>query len=335
VKKLIDDPANAFTDALEGFALAHADRVEVRGLDGDDPLLVVRKGGAIPGKVGLISGGGSGHEPLHIGYVGDGMLDAAAAGSIFTSPTPDQFAAAVQAADGGAGVVAIIKNYTGDLMNFDVAKELLGDEGPDTEMVLVADDVSVENSTHSIGRRGVAGTLIVERMAGAAAARGDDLASVAAIARRTAENLATMGIAMTSCTVPEVGKPSFEIGPDEMEFGVGIHGEPGRSREPFTNATDIADRLLAPILADLAINAGERVLLFVNGMGATPLSELYVLYNRARASLESRGIAVSRSLVGDLVTALEMQGASITVCRVDDELETLWDAPLRTIALTW
>jgi dihydroxyacetone kinase-like protein len=331
MKKLLDDPANAVTDSLEGFGLAHADLVEVH----KDPVYVVRAGGPVQGKVGLVSGGGSGHEPLHAGFVGDGMLDAAVPGAVFTSPTPDQIAPAIQASDGGAGVLVIVKNYTGDVLNFETAVELAQAEDVEVTSVLVNDDVAVEDSLYTAGRRGVAGTVAVEKIAGAAAARGDDLAGVTAVAERVVANVRSMGVALTACTVPHVGGPSFDLGDDEIEIGIGIHGEPGRRRIPAAGATEITHALLEPVADDLALASGERVLLFVNGMGGTPLSELYVVYGRARRLLEERGVQVSRSLVGNYVTSLEMQGASVTVLRLDDELETLWDAPVRTTALHW
>jgi dihydroxyacetone kinase-like protein len=331
MKKLLDDPVNAVADSLEGFGLAHSDLVEVH----TDPVYVTRAGGAVEGKVGLVSGGGSGHEPLHAGFVGDGMLDAAVPGAVFTSPTPDQVAPAIQASDAGKGVLAIVKNYTGDVLNFETAVELAQAEGVEVTSVLVNDDVAVEDSLYTAGRRGVAGTVAVEKIAGAAAARGDDLAAVTAVAERVVANVRSMGVALTACTVPHVGGPSFDLGDDEIEIGIGIHGEPGRHRQAFTGATEITRSLLEPVADDLGLASGERVLLFVNGMGGTPLSELYVVYGRARRLLEERGVQVSRSLVGNYVTSLEMQGASVTVLRLDEELETLWDAPVRTTALHW
>ncbi|GAB3092569.1 dihydroxyacetone kinase subunit DhaK [Isoptericola nanjingensis] len=331
MKKLLDDPADAVTDSLAGFGLAHADLVEVH----DEPVYVSRAGGPVPGKVGLVSGGGSGHEPLHAGFVGDGMLDAAVPGAVFTSPTPDQIVPAVLGADSGAGVVAIVKNYTGDVLNFETAVELVEAEGSQVTTILVNDDVAVEDSLYTAGRRGVAGTVCVEKIAGAAAARGDDLGAVTEVAGRVVANVRTMGVALTACTVPHVGKPSFDLPDDEVEIGIGIHGEPGRHRIPFTGATGITRSLLDPVADDLRLTDGDDVLLFVNGMGGTPLSELYVVYGRARGLLEERGVTVSRSLVGNYVTSLEMQGASITVLRLDDELRELWDAPVRTAALHW
>lgn len=331
MKKLLDDPADAVTDSLAGFALAHADLVQVH----HEPVYVSRAGGPVPGKVGLVSGGGSGHEPLHAGFVGDGMLDAAVPGAVFTSPTPDQILPALLGADSGAGVVAIVKNYTGDVLNFETAVELVEAEGSQVTTILVNDDVAVEDSLYTAGRRGVAGTVCVEKIAGAAAARGDDLGAVTEIAGRVVANVRSMGVALTACTVPHVGKPSFDLPEDEVEIGIGIHGEPGRRRVPFTGATEITRNLLDPVADDLGLAGGDDVLLFVNGMGGTPLSELYVVYGRARGLLEERGVTVSRSLVGNYVTSLEMQGASLTVLRLDDELRELWDAPVRTAALHW
>ncbi|GAA1727492.1 dihydroxyacetone kinase subunit DhaK [Isoptericola hypogeus] len=331
MKKLLDDPADAVVDSLTGFGLAHADVVEVHA----DPVHVTRAGGPVAGKVGLVSGGGSGHEPLHAGFVGDGMLDAAVPGAVFTSPTPDQILPAIQAADAGAGVLTIVKNYTGDVLNFETAVELAEAEGVEVASVLVNDDVAVEDSLYTAGRRGVAGTVLVEKIAGAAAVRGDDLAGVAAVAERVVANVRSMGVALTACTVPHVGRPSFDLGEDEVEIGIGIHGEPGRHRVAMAPAAEIARSLLDPVADDLGLADGERVLLLVNGMGGTPLSELYVVYGRARRLLTERGVTVSRSLVGNYVTSLEMQGASVTVLRLDDELQELWDAPVRTAALHW
>jgi dihydroxyacetone kinase-like protein len=300
-----------------------------------DPLFVSRAGGPVSGKVGLVSGGGSGHEPLHAGFVGDGMLDAAVPGAMFTSPTPDQIAPAFAAADGGAGVLAIVKNYTGDVLNFETAAELADADDLTVRTVVVNDDVAVEDSLYTAGRRGVAGTVAVEKIAGAAAARGDDLDAVVAVAEKVVANVRSMGVALTACTVPHAGKPSFDLPEDEIEIGIGIHGEPGRRRIPLAGADEITEMLLTPVADDLALASGESVLLFVNGMGGTPLSELYVVYRQARRLLEGRGVTVTRSLVGNYVTSLEMQGASVTVLRLDDELTALWDAPVRTAALHW
>ena len=331
MKKLINDPQSVVAESVEGFGLAHADVVEVH----TDPLFVVRAGGAVSGKVGLVSGGGSGHEPLHAGFVGDGMLDAAVPGAMFTSPTPDQIAPAFAAADGGAGVLAIVKNYTGDVLNFETAAELADADDLTVRTVVVNDDVAVEDSLYTAGRRGVAGTVAVEKIAGAAAARGDDLDAVVAVAEKVIANVRSMGVALTACTVPHAGKPSFDLPEDEIEIGIGIHGEPGRRRIKAAPADEITEMLLTPVADDLALASGEQVLLFVNGMGGTPQSELYVVYRQARRLLEGRGVQVTRSLVGNYVTSLEMQGASVTVLRLDDELTALWDARVRTAALHW
>ncbi len=331
MKKLINDPEHVVAESVEGFGLAHADVVVVH----TDPIFVTRAGGAVQGKVGLVSGGGSGHEPLHAGFVGLGMLDAAVPGAVFTSPTPDQVAPAIQAADGGAGVLAIVKNYTGDVLNFETAAELADAEGVTVRSVVVNDDVAVEDSLYTAGRRGVAGTVCVEKIAGAAAERGDDLDAVVAVAEKVIANVRSMGVALTACTVPHAGKPSFDLPEDEIEIGIGIHGEPGRRRIPMAKADDITEMLLTPVADDLKLAPGEKVLLLVNGMGGTPLSELYVVYRRARALLGERGVDVVRSLVGNYVTSLEMQGASVTVLRLDDELTALWDAPVHTAALRW
>lgn len=331
MKKLINDPRSVVDESIEGFALAHAGFVTVSA----DPKYVTRKHAPVDGKVGLVSGGGSGHEPLHAGFVGLGMLDAAVPGAVFTSPTPDQILPATLAANAGAGVVHIVKNYTGDVLNFETAAELAQAEGVDIRTVLVNDDVAVEDSLYTAGRRGVGGTVLVEKIAGAAAERGDSLDAVAEIGERVNSNVRTMGVALSACTVPHAGSPSFDLAEDEIEIGIGIHGEPGRHRIPMENADGITDRLLEPLLADLKIASGDRVLLFVNGMGGTPLSELYIVYRRAAQVLANSGAAVERSLVGNYITALEMQGCSISVLRLDEELTELWDAPVRTAALRW
>ncbi|MGW6131268.1 dihydroxyacetone kinase subunit DhaK [Cellulomonas sp. NPDC055163] len=331
MKKLINDPQHVVTESVQGFGLAHADLVTVHA----DPLFVARAGGAVAGRVGLVSGGGSGHEPLHAGFVGHGMLDAAVPGAMFTSPTPDQIAPAFTAADGGAGVLAIVKNYTGDVLNFETAVELAEADDLVVRTVLVNDDVAVEDSLYTAGRRGVAGTVAVEKIAGAAAERGDDLDAVTAVAERVVANVRTMGVALTACTVPHAGRPSFDLPDDEVEIGIGIHGEPGRHRIPLASADAITEMLVTAVADDLALTSGERVLLLVNGMGGTPASELYVVYGQARRLLEARGVEVARSLVGSYVTSLEMQGASVTVLRLDDELTALWDAPVHTAALRW
>ncbi|BCW34084.1 dihydroxyacetone kinase subunit DhaK [Arthrobacter sp. StoSoilA2] len=331
MKKLINDPRAVVDESVEGFGMAHADIVDVH----PEPKYVIRKGVPVAGKVALVSGGGSGHEPLHAGFVGLGMLDAAVPGAVFTSPTPDQIIPATVAVDSGAGVVHIVKNYTGDVLNFETAAEMAQVEGVHVRSVLVNDDVAVEDSLYTAGRRGVGGTVLVEKIAGAAAERGDGLEAVAAIAERVAANVRTMGVALSGCTVPHAGTPSFELAEDEIEIGIGIHGEPGRHRIAMESADAITDRLLEPVLEDLAISSGDRVLLFVNGMGGTPQSELYIVYRRAAQVLAERGASVERSLVGNYVTSLEMQGCSVSVLRLDDELVQLWDAPVHTAALRW
>ncbi len=331
MKKLINDPRAVVDESVEGFGMAHADIVDVH----PDPKFVVRKAAPVAGKVALVSGGGTGHEPLHAGFVGLGMLDAAVPGAVFTSPTPDQIIPATVAVDSGAGVVHIVKNYTGDVLNFETAAEMAQAEGVRVRSVLVNDDVAVEDSLYTAGRRGVGGTVLVEKIAGASAQRGDDLDAVTAIAERVVANVRTMGVALSGCTVPHAGTPSFELADDEIEIGIGIHGEPGRHRIAMESADAITDRLLEPVLEDLGLASGDKVLLFVNGMGGTPQSELYIVYRRAAQVLAERGATVERSLVGNYVTSLEMQGCSVSVLRLDDEMTRLWDAPVHTAALRW
>ncbi|MEI7464932.1 MAG: dihydroxyacetone kinase subunit DhaK [Burkholderiales bacterium] len=327
MKKLINHVDAVLAESLDGFAAAHADIVTLGA-----ERQFVRRRKLTPGKVALISGGGSGHEPLHAGFVGHGMLDAACPGQIFTSPTPDQMLAAALAVDGGAGVLFIVKNYSGDTMNFQMAAEMLEQ---DNATVLVNDDVAVENSTYTTGRRGVAGTLIVERIVGAAAERGDKLAELKALGDAVNKATASMGVALTSCTVPAAGKPTFQLGDDEMEVGVGIHGEPGRRRVQLTDADGIATELVGPILKDLALKPGQQVILLVNGFGGTPSLELYLMVNAAMKLLIAAGVKVVRHLTGTYVTSLEMAGCSITVTAVEDEWLQLWDSPLHTAALRW
>ena len=330
MKKLINDPGRVVADALRGVEAAHPTTLRVD----HEHRLVVRADAPVAGKVGLVSGGGSGHEPLHSGFVGRGMLDAAACGEVFTSPTPDQFLAATKAADGGAGVLQIIKNYTGDVLNFEMAAELAAMEGIEVASVLTADDVAVTDSLYTAGRRGVGVTLLVEKIAGAAAERGDDLASVTAIAQRVADGGRSMGLALSAGTVPAAGKPSFELADDEIELGIGIHGEPGRARVPIGTAAELAKALVDPILADLDFT-GAPLIAFCNGMGATPLLELYLIYGEIAALLAEAGVRVERSLIGEYVTSLEMAGCSLTLLRADDELLELWDAPVATPGLAW
>jgi phosphoenolpyruvate---glycerone phosphotransferase subunit DhaK len=331
MKKLINDPNDVVAEALLGVEAAHPElRVDHRH------RVVSRAEGPRPGKVGIISGGGSGHEPLHSGFVGLGMLDAACAGEMFTSPVPDQILAATRAADGGAGVLHVVKNYTGDVMNFEMAAELAAADGSGQVVSVVTDDdVAVQDSTWTAGRRGVGVTVLVEKIAGAAAEQDRTLEQVADVARAVNANGRSMGIALTSCSVPAAGRPTFELGDDEMELGVGIHGEPGRTRLPLAPAKDIAAMLLEPILADLPFSPGDGVIAFVNGLGGTPLIELYVMYHEVSQILAARSIRVARSLVGSYVTSLEMAGSSVTLLKVDDELLSLWDAPVRTPALRW
>jgi phosphoenolpyruvate---glycerone phosphotransferase subunit DhaK len=328
VKKLVNRVDDVLTEALRGFGAAHADLVRVHA----DPVFVTRAEPTRAGKVALISGGGSGHEPMHAGLVGVGMLDAACPGQVFTSPTPDQMLAAAQAVDSGAGVLFIVKNYEGDVMNFEMATEM--HEGRHAT-VLTNDDVAVEDSTYTTGRRGVAGTVVVEKVVGAAAERGADLEALKALGDRVNGRTRSMGVALTSCTVPAAGRPTFDLGEGEMEMGVGIHGEPGRRRVPLASADDIAAEILGAITGDLGARPGEEVLLFVNGFGGTPLMELYLMYDAARRVLDGKGLPVARSLVGSYCTSLEMAGCSLTVTALDDELRDLWDAPVRTAALRW
>ncbi|CAB0526347.1 dihydroxyacetone kinase subunit DhaK [Corynebacterium diphtheriae] len=327
MKKLINDPHDVVAETIAGFVAAHKDVVTSSG------QFVERAEPKAQGKVGIISGGGSGHEPLHAGFVGYGMLDAAVPGPVFTSPTPDPIVAATKAADHGAGVLYIVKNYTGDVLNFDTAAELAEFDDIEVSQVIVNDDAAVEDSLYTAGRRGVAGTVLVEKIAGAAAERGDNLAEVTAVATEVVKNTRSMGVALTSCTVPHVGKPSFDLGDSEVEIGIGIHGEPGRRREPMSSADAITDQLLDPVVEDLGLCEGERVIALVNGMGGTPSSELYIVYRRVAERLGQLGVVVERSLVGNYVTSLDMQGASVTLMRVSDELLELFDAPVNTVAL--
>ena len=331
MKKLINDPKNVVNEAVAGFEAAHADIVRVS----HDPLFLVRKDAPVQGKVGVVSGGGSGQEPLHGGFVGYGMLDAAVPGPVFTSPTPDPILAATQAVDGGAGVLHIVKNYTGDVLNFETAADLAAAEGITVRAIIINDDVAVKDSLYTAGRRGVAGTVLVEKIAGSAAERGDDLDAVFAVAEKVNSHVRTMGVALSPCVVPHAGEPSFVLADDEVEIGIGIHGEPGRERIKLEPADAIVDRLLGPILEDLPFASGDEVLLFVNGMGGTPQIELYIVFRRAAEALKERGITVTRSLVGNFTTSLEMAGASISILKLDDELTGLWDAPVQTAALRW
>ncbi|MDR2895115.1 MAG: dihydroxyacetone kinase subunit DhaK [Propionibacteriaceae bacterium] len=330
MKKLINDVNDVVTDSLFGMEAAHSDLIAV-----DHPNKVIyRLDAPVADKVGIVSGGGSGHEPLHGGFVGYGMLDAACAGEIFTSPVPDQVYAATKLVDGGRGVLHIVKNYTGDVMNFDMAAEMAGADGIRVEAVVVDDDVAVQDSLYTAGRRGVGLTVLLEKIVGAAAEEGKDLDYIAALAKRVIANGRSMGLALSGCTVPAAGKPSFELADDEIELGIGIHGEPGRSKEKLGPASDMAEKLVRPILDDLDYR-GSEVIAFVNGMGATPLIELYIMYNEVVKILEAEGIRVVRSLVGNYITSLDMAGCSVTLLRSDDEMVHLWDAPVATAGLRW
>ncbi|GAA4446994.1 dihydroxyacetone kinase subunit DhaK [Phytohabitans houttuyneae] len=330
MKKFINDPAAVVREALAGVAAAHPDlRVDI------EQQIVVRADAPVAGKVGVLSGGGSGHEPLHGGFVGLGMLDAAVPGEVFTSPVPDQILAATQAVNAGAGVVHIVKNYTGDVMNFQMAAELAGDEGIEVQTVLVDDDVAVEDSTWTAGRRGTGATVIVEKVAGALAETGASAAAVAAAGSRVNEQSASFAVALTACTTPAAGKPGFELPDDEIEVGVGIHGEPGRRREKLRPAREIAAMTVEAILGAKPLSAGSEAIVLVNGLGGTPLIELYLLYGEVAALLDKAGVRVARNLVGNYVTSLDMAGMSVTVCRADPEILRLWDAPVRTPALRW
>ena len=327
MKKLMNSAETLLTESLEGFAAAHPDLVKVSF----EPTFVARADAPVAGKVGLVSGGGAGHEPLHAGFVGHGMLDAACPGQVFTSPTPDQMAAAAAEVDTGGGCLFIVKNYEGDVMNFDMAAEM--SEG--VAQVITNDDVAVEDSLYTTGRRGVAGTLFVEKVVGAAAEAGMPLEALKTLGERANRATRSMGVALTSCTVPAAGKPTFEIGETEMEFGVGIHGEPGRRRDRLQSGDAIAEEIVAAIAGDFGDGLRGPALLIVNGFGATPLMELYLMYNAGRRLFEQHGVTVVRSLVGNYVTSLDMAGCSFTLARLDDELARHWDAPVRTAALRW
>lgn len=327
MKKFINHVDDLLVESLSGFASAHRDIVSLNL----DPNYLARAKKA-ENKVALISGGGSGHEPLHSGFIGYGMLDAACPGHVFTSPTPDQMLAAAEAVESGKGVLFIVKNYAGDVMNFEMAAEMLPFEHA---TVITSDDVAVENSTYTTGRRGVAGTVIVEKVVGSLAETGADLAACKALGDCVNSRTASMGVALTSCTVPAAGRPTFDIEPHELEMGVGIHGEPGRRRESMRSADEIVADLVHAIVEDLKPESGSEALLMVNGFTGTPLMELYLIYNSAEKLLKQRGITVTRSLVGDYTTSLEMAGASITVCLLDDEIRKHWDSPVHTAALRW
>ena len=331
MRKLLNDPEAVVRESLAGLAAAHGDVLAYHA----DEQYVARVDAPVAGKVALISGGGSGHEPLHGGFVGRGMLDAACPGEVFTSPVPDQMLAATKAVDGGAGVIHIVKNYTGDVMNFKLAAEDAADEGIAVESVLIDDDVAVQDSLYTAGRRGVGATVLAEKIAGASAERGDDLARVAGYARQVNDRSRSFGVALSSCTPPAAGKPIFDLPDGEMEVGIGIHGEPGRRRAPLGTAREIADVMVEAVVSDLGAASGAKVLPFVNGMGGTPQIELYLLYGEVERGLREAGLEPVRRLVGSYITSLEMAGASLTLLELDDDLVELWDAPVHTAALRW
>jgi phosphoenolpyruvate---glycerone phosphotransferase subunit DhaK len=355
MKKLINNPDNFIRESLEGMALAYPELIKVHF----DPHFIYRAETAKPNKVALISGGGSGHEPLHGGYVGLGMLDAACPGEIFTSPTPDQMLEAAKIVNNGAGILNIVKNYSGDVMNFELAAELAISEGIKVANILIDDDVAVKDSLYTQGRRGVGTTILAEKICGAAAEQGYNLEKLASLCRKVNLHGRSMGVALTSCIPPAKGSQMFELGEQEIEFGIGIHGEPGRQRLPFSCADEITEMLTLSILEDQGytrkirewdqtqedwieleitdpdLTSGDSVLAFVNGMGGTPLSELYVVYRQVAAICAQKEIKIMRSLVGSYITSLEMQGCSITLLKLDDELLQLWDASVKTPALRW
>ncbi len=331
MKKLINRPEDVVRESLEGLGLAWPELVRVSL----EPRFVYRADAPVKGKVAVISGGGSGHEPMHGGFVGVGMLDAACPGEVFTSPTPDQMFEAARVVEGGAGVLFIVKNYSGDVMNFEMAADMLRGEGIEVESVIIDDDVAVENSLYTQGRRGVGTTVLAEKICGAAADKGYDLKRLAELCRKVNGWGRSMGMALTPCTVPTAGKPTFQLADDEMEIGIGIHGEPGRERMKLKSADEITEMLAKAVIEDLPFRAGDEVLAFVNSMGGTPDIELYVVYRKLHHLLEERGIRISRRLIGRYITSLEMQGVSITLLKLDEELKELWDHPVRTPALRW
>ncbi|MGH3319885.1 MAG: dihydroxyacetone kinase subunit DhaK [Streptosporangiaceae bacterium] len=331
MKRLFNDPDDVVREALEGMAAVHPDLIRVAF----DPTYVTRADAGERRKVALVSGGGSGHEPMHVGLVGRGMLDAACPGSVFTSPSSDQVEAAARAANSGAGVLLLVKNYSGDVMNFEMAQELFEADGVEVQSVLVADDVAVEDSTFTSGRRGVGATVLAEKICGASAERGDSLADVAEIGETVCARSRSLGVALTPCTVPHVGEPTFTLAEGEMEFGVGIHGEPGRERVQVEPADRVVDGILDAVLPDLPFSSGDRVLAFVNGMGTATDAELYIAARRALRVLGDKGIDVARTLVGNYMTSLDMLGLSITLLSLDEALTELWDAPVHTPALRW
>jgi len=331
MKKLINKPEDVVREELEGIALVHPDLVKVHY----NPDFITRADGPINGKVAVISGGGSGHEPMHGGFVGMGMLDGACPGAVFTSPTPDQMLEATKAVNGGKGVLHIVKNYTGDIMNFEMAADLARSEGIEVESVVTDDDVAVKDSLYTAGRRGVGATVLAEKLCGAAAEQGRSLKEVADVCRKVKGLGRSMGMALTSCTVPHAGKPTFDLPEDQMEIGIGIHGEPGRTRMPLKSADEITEMLMEPIISDIPYKAGDDILLFVNGMGGTPLIELYIVYRKAYEIATKHGLKIVRNLVGSYITSLEMAGTSITMLKMDDDMIKLWDAPVKTPGLRW
>jgi dihydroxyacetone kinase-like protein len=331
MRKFVNDPAQIVKESLAGLAAAHPDLVRYDAA----AQILVRKDAPRQGKVALISGGGSGHEPLHGGYVGRGMLDAACPGEVFTSPVPGQMLAATKAVDGGAGVVHIVKNYTGDVLNFKLAAEDAADEGIKVTSVVIDDDVAVQDSLYTAGRRGVGATVLAEKIAGAAAEAGADLTTVTDTVKRVNERARSFGVALSSCIPPASGKPIFDLPDGQVELGIGIHGEPGRKRAPLGSASEIADVMVEAVVSDLKPSRGSKVLAFVNGMGGTPLLELYLLYGEVDKKLRAAGITPVRNLVGSYITSLEMAGASLTILELDDNLTQLWDAPVHTPALRW
>jgi dihydroxyacetone kinase-like protein len=331
MKKLINAPEDVVVEALRGMEAAHGDLLKVHY----NPNFITRAHAPAKNKAAIVSGGGSGHEPMHGGYVGYGMLDAACPGAVFTSPTPDQIQAATAAVNRGRGVLHIVKNYTGDIMNFEMAADLARADGIEVESVVIDDDVAVKDSTWTAGRRGVGATVLAEKICGAAAEAGESLAEVRDLCKQVNASARSMGMALTSCTVPHAGKPTFDLPADEMEVGVGIHGEPGRERMKLRSADEIVAMLMEPIISDLPFRSGDAVLLFVNGLGGTPLIELYIVYREAAEIAAAKGLKVVRNLVGNYITALEMAGTSITLLKLDDKLAGLWDAPVHTPALRW
>ncbi len=328
MKKLINNPNEVVTEMIEGMILAHPDKL--KNLEGTS--VIARKDAPVAGKVGIVSGGGSGHEPSHAGYVGKGMLDAAVCGEVFTSPTPDQVYEAIKAVDSGNGVLLIIKNYTGDVMNFEMAAEMAEAEGIKVAKVVVNDDVAVENSTYTTGRRGIAGTVFVHKIAGAKAQKGASLEEVEAVANKVIENVRSMGMALTPCIVPAAGKPGFHLGDNEMEIGMGIHGEPGIEKTELKSADEVAEILLNKILEDMKLSSNDKVAVMINGLGATPVMELYIVNRKVSQMLQERGIQVHETFVGNFMTSLEMAGCSVTLLKLDDELAELLDAECDTVA---